>query len=211
MSNALFLHIATIGDYQQIVDEIISYIDFSKFNTITANIAGEGEVKLPEGIKTMPFRSNLLDFEFSTIDILRDFSKKNPNSNICYIHTKGASTKKNICIDDWRQYMLYFNLNDIKVIEGFLNDYDTCGVDLVGTPVLHYSGNFWWATSSHINSLVDPRDLPIILSERHKGEFWICSSTTGKYKTLHNSNIDVYARHLHRYTTDNYIKNENVN
>lgn len=208
--NVCFLHIATIGNYQHIVDEIFRYLKVDEFDNVFINIAGTGEVILPQGV-TVIGNSNLEQFELPTLEHIKKYSEANIKHNICYIHTKGVSTGTNICIDDWRQYMLYFNLNNIKAIEGFLNDYDTCGVDLVDTPVLHYSGNFWWATSSHINSLVNPRDLPIILSERHKGEFWICSNTTGKYKTLHNSNIDVYARHLHRYTTDNYIKNENVN
>jgi len=205
-NNTCFIHVATIGNYQHIFDEIVSYIDFKYFKNIYVNIAGDGKLVFGPEMKELSPRHKLEEFEFSTLNILRDFSKKNSNSNICYIHTKGASTGNNICIDEWRQYMLYFNLKDVSNIENILKEYDTCGVDLVDTPVKHYSGNFWWSTAKHINNLINPKDLPTVLSERHKGEFWITSSNTGKYFSLHNSGIDVYRRHLSRYPKEKYEK-----
>ncbi len=204
--NICFIHIATIGNYQSIVDEILQYLMPSDFAEIYANIAGDGNVLLPEYVKQLPVRCSLDNFEFSTLNILADFAKQR-DCNICYIHTKGASTGNNICIDEWRQYMLHFNLKNVSKITKILQECDTCGVDLVDTPVLHYSGNFWWSRSSHIAKLLLPRDLPTVLSERHKCEFWITSNEQGKYHTLHNSNIDVYCRHLTRYPHEMYEKN----
>lgn len=37
-----------------------------------------------------------------------------------------------------------------------LDEFDTCGWRLSPLPFVHYSGNFWWATCSYINTLIDP-------------------------------------------------------
>ena len=208
MNNVLFIHVATIGNYQHILDEIISYVNPFDFNKIFVNIAGDLDVSTYNIATVIPQRSKLLDYEFSTLDILRKYCTDNP-CNICYIHTKGASTNSNICIDEWRQYMLYFNLGKAGLISHILEKYDACGVDLVNTPTTHFSGNFWWSTAQHINSLQAPHELPVILSERHKCEFWICSNPQGKYYSLHNSNIDVYSRHLTRYPRNIYENSNN--
>ena len=206
MDNIAFIHIATIGNYQSIVDEIFSYIPKDTFKEIFVNVAGNEKISLPSYTKILGNRSNLNDFEFSTLNYLKEYCNSNENSNICYLHTKGASTGNNICIDEWRQYMLYFNLNHISNIEKKLKENDTCGVDLVTEPTIHYSGNFWWSTAKHINSLPYPKNIEVVISERHKCEFWICSKKDGKYLSLHDSGINVYQRHLNRYPKEKYEK-----
>lgn len=209
MKNICFIHIATIGNYQSIVNEIFSCIPRNAFNEIFVNIAGEGTISLPDYVKILGKRTNLNEFEFPTLNYLKDYCNSNKDSNICYLHTKGASTGNNICIDEWRQYMLYFNLKDINYIEKVLKKNDTCGVDLVSEPTTHYSGNFWWSTAKHINSLPYPKNIDVVISERHKCEFWICSKNDGKYSSLHNSDINVYQRHLIRYPKEKYEKDNN--
>lgn len=205
MKNICFIHIATIGNYQSIVDEIFSYIPRNSFNKIFVNIAGESNISLPDYVEILGKRSNLNEFEFTTLEYIKNYCKNN-NNNICYLHTKGASTGNNICIDEWRQYMLHFNLKNINYIEKILKENNTCGVDLVYEPTTHYSGNFWWSTADHINSLPYPKDIDMVISERHKCEFWICSKKGGKYSSLHNSGINVYQRHLNRYPKEKYEK-----
>lgn len=202
--NICFIHIATIGNYQYVIDEIISYIPRNSFTRIIANIAGDGPVSLPDYVDVIPSRSPLSEFEFSTLDLIIAYCLENRNSNILYLHTKGVSTSKNICIEEWRQYMLYANLKNIALRERILSEYSACGVDLVPEPTLHFSGNFWWATAEHINTLKHPKNVEGYLSERHKCEFWICSNPHGKYISIHNSNINVYERHLIRYPKEKY-------
>jgi hypothetical protein len=208
-NNICFIHIATLGNYQNIVDEIFSYIDKNSFSKIIANIAGDHTVLIPEGVEIIPERSLLEEYEFSTLNIIRDYCKENENINVLYIHTKGASVAPNICIDEWRQYMLYYNLKNIPKIEQILTYYDACGVDLVSDPVLHFSGNFWWSKAKHINTLLPPTEVNGVFSERHKCEFWICSNVDSKYTSLHNSNISVYERHLTRYPREKYERHIN--
>ena len=143
------------------------------------------------------------DYEFSTLNQLKSFASTN-TGNLLYLHTKGASTSDNICIDEWRNYMLYFNIRQYKKALELLDGCDAVGVDLVNTPTLHFSGNMWWSTCKHVNSLPNFEEMPLVLSQRHKAEFWICSKPNGVYNTLHNSNINVYQRHLTRYPANLY-------
>lgn len=98
--------------------------------------------------------------------------------------------------------MTYFLIEQYhKCLESLKNN-DTCGVDLRNDPAKHYSGNFWWATAKHINTLPEFKDMPIILSERHKAEFWICSN--GKNDNLWDCGINQFERHLHEYPEEKY-------
>jgi hypothetical protein len=208
--NNCFFHICTIGNsYQRIVDEIFFNLQSSNIvkdlDAIYVNIAGDKEVSLPswDQIKLNSTRSKMEDYEFSTLNQLKLFASTN-TGNLLYLHTKGASTTDNICIDEWRNYMLYFNIIQYKKALELLNGCDAVGVDLVNTPTLHFSGNMWWSTCKHINSLPNFEEMPLVLSERHKAEFWICSKPNGVYNSLHNSNINVYQRHLTRYPANIY-------
>ena len=80
-----------------------------------------------------------------------------------------------------------------------LDNYDTCGVNLLEDPVMHYSGNFWWAKSDYIKNL---QPLHIIIQPKFNShqeyinyyilpEMWICSQTK-KSISLFNSNINHY-------------------
>lgn len=214
MNSVCFFHVATIGNYQSIVDRVFELLTKSELlhtlHRLYINVAGNEEVKLPENnkIKVLPSRSPLNEYEFSTLNYVKEYSNVK-NANILYLHTKGAGTPSNICIDEWREYMLYFNIINFNNALEQLKNYDATGVDLSNEPTKHYSGNIWWSKTDHIKQLKYPIELPIILSERHKCEFWICSRESGKYNTLHQSNIDVYSRHLTRYPKELYEKSCN--
>jgi hypothetical protein len=212
----VYFHIATMGHYQDIVDEIFdSMIDSGLINyadEILLSIVGQGEILHPEFKNIQLARFNNIEIgEFFTLNKIKIFSDSvEDNYKILYIHTKGVSTPDNQCITDWRNYMTYFNIRRYEICLRELLEYDTCGVDLVNEPCKHYSGNFWWANSLFIKKL--PRideicniNSKYILTLRHNAEFWICMSE-GKYKSLHNTNINVYERHLHRYNTNNYVE-----
>jgi hypothetical protein len=82
-----------------------------------------------------------------------------------YLHTKGITrfgTKYEPFVINWIERMLYFNIQHWKKAVKILSDdkYDTYGCDYYngGKPEEifippHYSGNFWWAKSSHIKQL----------------------------------------------------------
>ena len=217
MLNQIYFHIATIGKYQDIFDEIYSQIIESNLinqvGSINLCIVGQGDLIIQENDKIKIYQdSDISSGEFFTLDLLKTFSDSvEKNHKILYLHTKGVTTPDNPCIEDWRKYMTYFNINQYEKCLYSLNQYDSCGVDLVNDPTLHYSGNIWWANSSYIKKLPTINEIkfpktPPILSIRHNAEFWICMGN-GNLKSLWNSNINVYERHLHQYPKIKYVCN----
>jgi hypothetical protein len=211
----VFFHIATIGNYQEVVDEMFIELTNSGLINVAKEInlciVGDEPVKLPNFKNMVVHQSdNILFGEFYTLNKIKEFSNKTTNNHkVLYIHTKGVTVPNNMCIVDWRQYMMYFNVNKHTEAISLLNEYDTCGVDLVNEPTKHYSGNFWWSNTSFIKKLpfIDEISKPTskaILTVRHNAEFWLFMCD-GKNSSLHNSNINVYERHLHRYAKENYI------
>lgn len=97
--------------------------------------------------------------EFVTLDLIeKDIQKFGDTDYILYIHTKGASKQNDMNyknIISWRHLMNYFNIEKVNyVFEVFeKTDYNTYGCLLTNTIKLHYSGNFWWSTSSYIKTL----------------------------------------------------------
>jgi hypothetical protein len=214
--SVIYFHIATIGKYQEIFDEIYSQIVKSNLinevEIINLCIVGGGKLEVCLNEKIKIYRDLYVETgEFFTLNLIKQFSESTEqNFKILYIHTKGVTTPDNLCIDDWRQYMTYFNVNQYQKCFDVLEEYDSCGVDLVSEPTIHYSGNFWWANSSYIKRLPTINEIkfpkiPPILSIRHNCEFWI-GMGDGKLKSLWNSNINVYERHLHKYNTEEYKK-----
>ena len=217
MLNQIYFHIATIGKYQDIFDEIYSQIIESNLinqvGSINLCIVGQGDLMIQEIDKIKIYQdSDISSGEFFTLDLLKTFSDSvEKNHKILYLHTKGVTTPDNPCIEDWRKYMTYFNINQYEKCLYSLNQYDSCGVDLVNDPTLHYSGNIWWANSSYIKKLPTINEIkfpktPPILSIRHNAEFWI-GMGNGNLKSLWNSNINVYERHLHQYPKIKYVCN----
>jgi hypothetical protein len=215
--NQIYFHIATIGKYQDIFDEIYSQIIESNLinqvGSINLCIVGQGDLIIQENDNIKIYQdSDISSGEFFTLDLLKTFSDSvEQNHKILYLHTKGVTTPDNPCIDDWRKYMTYFNINQYEKCLYSLNQYDSCGVDLVNDPTLHYSGNIWWANSSYIKKLPTINEIkfpktPPILSIRHNAEFWI-GMGNGNLKSLWNSNINVYERHLHQYPKIKYVCN----
>ena len=215
----VYFHIATIGNYQEIVDEIFE--SFHKTNLINVAdeinvcVVGNDKLNLPTNFNIKINQTPDINIgEFYTLEQIENHSKTSiSNDKILYIHTKGVTTPNNECINDWRKYMLYFNVEEYGQAIKELGNYDTYGVDLVSEPTKHYSGNFWWANSNHIKNLpsiyeISKADANAILTIRHNAEFWV-TMVSGKHKSAHNSNINVYERHLHRYEKNKYI-NENI-
>jgi len=211
----VFFHIATIGNYQEVIDEVFE----SLYKTNLINVAdkinlcvvGSGDVNYPNNLNIEYHKNTDISVgEFYTLKLIEVYSKQTlTNDKILYIHTKGVTTPNNECIDDWRKYMLYFNVEKHTEALKYLEEYDTYGVDLVDEPTKHYSGNFWWANTEHINKLpsideISDKNAKAILTVRHNAEFWLTMSK-GKHKSAHNSKINVYERHLHRYEKNKYI------
>lgn len=205
MKNVMFIHAANMlvdkngvsntERCQKILDEIKDYILESKIyediEFISLELLGDPNIlfEVPNGV--INFNGyNVHEWEFPTLMKIIEYSKNNPNDNILYVHTKGSSNNIAVpefnWIEDVRNYHLYFNITKYKDSLEYLKEYDCCGVELINTPVKHYSQNFWWAKASHINTLISPDKLTPIYDYRHNCEFWICSNSKSKYKSKFN-------------------------
>jgi len=136
-------------------------------------------------------------YEFPTLNLIKDVCSRE-DVKILYIHTKGASTGLNQNIIDWINVMCYFNVHQYKSNLELLDEFDAIGVDYHTNPFKHFSGNFWWSKSSHINKLPH-----LVNEDRHAAERWICSMP-GIFKSTHETKIPVFERHLHGYPLSKY-------
>lgn len=129
--------------------------------------------------------------ETNTLKWIRDYSKENPGDYLLYFHTKGISVYSP-GTESWRRYMEYFVLENWKdCIARLKEGYDCCGVMWnTDTPIgmhPHFSGNFWWANTSYINTL----DHKLLDSDwRYDREFWIGSGPGVKPFEFHNSGLN---------------------
>lgn len=115
--------------------------------------------------------------------------------HVFYLHTKGirhGGTNPNVI--DWINYLCYFNIYHFRTCVKYLKSgFDTVGVDMIeanashyaNKPVLHYSGNFWWATSEHIK-----KNGPCIYRIYQSPEFWITEKRIGRHACLWIANIE---------------------
>jgi len=155
-----------------------------------------------EKFEVINFSNDARLFETPTINFMRDFSEKNPNSYILYLHTKGIRyLNDDYKINDWINYMLCFLVDEHKNCISLLdNYYDAVGCNYSNDlskeyfahtnpfPPSHYSGNFWWANTNYL------RHLPILSLEnieRSTPEFWLFKNNPVFYN-LHSSNVNHY-------------------
>lgn len=222
MSNVIFIHAGNMskdkygGDNkmrcQSILDNISDYILQSEIykivDSIRLELIGEPEINFNVPKCKINYNgSNVQQWEFPTLYRIIEHSKANLTDNILYLHTKGSSNNINVpeikWIEDVRNYHLYQTVTRHKECLDLLQTNDAVGAELMTEPVTHFSQNFWWAKASHINTLVEPNNLPIIYDERHKCEFWIGSNSNGKYASINNLykhwiNSPDFSPHLYR-------------
>ena len=133
----------------------------------------------------------------SEIPALHNLSTTEEDYNL-YFHSKGVTHNTSAPVKCWREYMNYFNISLWRECVDCLQSNDAVGVNFQFQPFPHFSGNFWWATKTHIKNI---RNLP---NERGACE-WYIASIPGKYMSLHNSNIN----HYHTtYDTNKWLLNK---
>lgn len=94
--------------------------------------------------------------------------------------------------------MLYWNIEKWETAVEKLKKYDTYGCNDVGH---HYSGNFWWAKSSHV------RKLPVTIAEYYTApEDWVQIIRTNKY-VVYNSGFQGMGHYTNLFPRELY---ENV-
>jgi hypothetical protein len=114
---------------------------------------------------------------------------------IYYIHSKGV-TNNSKEVKDWTNMLNYFTINKWVLSIKLLKYYDTVGCNLNNFPKKHYSGNFWWSKSEHINKL------NICGTKYLTPEMYILSYMKTNYIQIYNSNVTHYNT---KYSKDIYV------
>lgn len=142
------------------------------------------------------FGNNIYEYEYPAINLIKDICS-NEDCNIFYFHCKGLIQQQN----DWIEFLEYFNIDKYKYCLDKLIDYDTVGCNYYNEPgelfyiqynhhftnfQKHYSGNFWWSKSSHINTLAR---LVNDKNEKYSPKYWICKNEP-KIWSYYTSPID---------------------
>jgi hypothetical protein len=217
-NTVVFIHVATINQYQQIFEEIFERIIESgllaEADKVTICVVGNGDLMIPSAdhieVKYDPrsqydFQGSIVNGEFYSLTQLKEFADTvKENTRILYCHLRGVTSPNNEHIDTWRKYLTHWNIDKFSESLELLKEYDAVGVDLITKDrwpfADHFSGNFWWANSDYIKTLPSIQEISDPNSEqkatlRHNGEFWI-GMREGKLKSKHDSEVDICSRHL---------------
>jgi hypothetical protein len=202
MNTYVYIHVCCINNWKDVFDKLISDIKesglYEKVKAIRCLILTDKDIDNQcfndPKIEIIEVSSNLNLYETVTLNHLYNHALSE-DFNVLYLHTKGVRHNgKNPCVTDWVAYLSYFNIHEHGICLEMLKDYDTVGVNLLEP--LHYSGNFWWAKSTHIKKLEKCKHV-----NYNSPEFWI-TSVKGDHKELWNSGQNHY---YSRYTPDKYV------
>jgi hypothetical protein len=117
-----------------------------------------------------------------------------------YLHTKGIShfkTLKEKPVIDWINLMLYWNITKWNLALENLKVYDTYGCNKVRNG--HYSGNFWWARQTHIQTLQT-----YIEDYYTAPEDWIVKCKNAKHCSIFNSGLEGMGHYTNLYPKELY-------
>jgi hypothetical protein len=219
----IYINIAVIGDVNFILKSLLGNINKSglydfceKIYLIVNGDINLLDIEVLDKYIVVNDNKDISKVEFPTLFKIWQDSQKE-DFNILYLHTKGV-TRNNPNIEDWTNYLSYFNINRWKDRLLELESNDCSGVNLSGkiedlnyhpstwgygkAPV-HYSGNFWWSKSSYIKKLPNPYEwIPSedYIKWRVMAEMWLCQ-LNDRYYNAYSSNINHY---LERYPKENY-------
>lgn len=163
-----------------------------KVDKINVILVGPEKEKLKQDLsffhKVETFLKPNKETEADTLKMIQNYCKSN-SGKILYIHSKGVTKPNNKNIQDWVNLMEYFLIEKHEKCLEALDNHDVCGVNYLPSKP-HYSGNFWWANSKHINRL---RELKAEKIDRLYCEYWLFDiQDTIKRKEIYNSGLDHY-------------------
>ncbi len=113
------------------------------------------------------------------------------NYYLYYFHTK-AITKGNTIFERIRQILNHYIITKYKLCIILLENYDAVGCSLYLYPKLHFSGNFWWSKSTHLNELKD------VGTNYLDPEMYICSLNKKYISLSQNTNNGIIEEHINR-------------
>jgi hypothetical protein len=184
-----FIHCATIGNWNDIINEQLDKIKssslYEKTNKIIIGKLGEDVLYINDPKIQINENLDLGLGEAFTLNILWN-KCQTEDCKVWYIHTKGVS-RSSIAVQHWRHAMEHFTILRHKDCIEALKDNDIVGI-LWEEQTRHFSGNFWWANSQYIKSLKNinewSNDNFLNIPRRYRHELWIGSDPKVRSKSL---------------------------
>lgn len=126
------------------------------------------------------------------------------NTSYWYLHTKGLrhfNTERENYVIDWIKLMLYWNIKKWNIALEKLEKHNTYGCNMLGE--VFYSGNFWWANSSHIALL------PLEIEDYYTApEDWILR--VKDYHQIFSSGLQGEGHYNYLYPESNYLLSDDI-
>ena len=216
-----YFHICQKDGWKKSFDLIFSSIKKSGLYNVTKEIRigvvnDEKQVIPDERLKHSKFNiifcKPSFEYERPTLIHMRNASENEENTLYWYCHTKGIKhfgTDIENNVIDWIKLLIYWNFTQWKLAINMLDKYDIYGCnklyDKRYSKNIHYSGNFWWATSKHV------KKLPKIINTYYCApEDWICTKNN-KMISIFSSNFQSGQHYCLPYTKSNYLLPSNFN
>ncbi len=168
----IFFHICCIGNYEEVVNEIVDSIIesglYNKCDKVFCYTLGVPSTLLTDKLSEFSkfeithSSNNIKEVEYPTLLALENFCI-NKDCYLMYVHTKGVSAPDDVNKKAGREMMIQKVIAEHQTCISMLNN----GFDIVGcrwkekqgfVPE-HYSGNFWWATSKHVSALPSLKEI----------------------------------------------------
>jgi hypothetical protein len=150
--------ICCIGNYINVINkQIQSLIDSGLYNEcvkilcFVCMVTNECIEILNKYNKIQIISTNENLYEKFAINNYKNYIDNN-DYHLFYIHSKSV-TRNEKCVINWIDLCNYFTINKWRLNIELLNYYDCVGTNIKNYPKKHYSGNFWWAKSEHLNKL----------------------------------------------------------
>jgi len=203
-----YIHICQKGQWKRSLGMLINGIKqsglYENTKVIRLGIVNDNKSIIPDDILEDPlfeiiYHGASSEYERPTLLHMRKKAEEEPNTNYFYLHTKGIrhfGTEKEPKIIDWINLMLFWNIEKWTLAVEKLLVFDTYGCNDVGH---HYSGNFWWAKSTHLRKLP-----PTIRAYYTAPEDWIQIVRHNKY-TVYNSGLQGHGHYNHLFPREKYV------
>eukprot|EP01038_Epipyxis_sp_PR26KG_P004330 gene4330-6131_t len=156
--------------HEHIVEDQIKYIKrtgvYDLLSSVSYTVVGNHDYFIND-TKFIHSEYAMSGHEDLTLIRLYRYCRSNPSDITLYFHPKGSfseeTTKraKNLL---FRSMLDYYVLHTQCYGALMNNGFDICGARLSPLPHIHYSGNYWWAKCSFVNTLIDP-SLMVVGSE----------------------------------------------
>jgi hypothetical protein len=202
-----YIHICQKGEWKRSLQILLNAIKKSNLykntNIIRLGIVNDSGIIINDSILEdkkfdIIHTGNSEQYERPTLLHMRNMAEFDKNTVYYYLHTKGIShfgKDNEQCIIDWINLMLYWNIENWRIAVEKLKTYDTYGCNDVGW---HYSGNFWWATNTHI------MNLPNHIEEYYVApEDWIQKNRDNKF-CVYSSGYEGYGHYTNLFPRKKY-------